>query len=455
MEAQQVLWIAAGNSTELNAVTTAWQTAFRTPAAALNELQNRHFDAILLDFPIPRWTPMELLEQVTGLAPDTYVLIRDPEVTIPKAVRLAHLGAYQVLGDGEDPPVFLEQALADMARRRPLGGSPHAGPEEWASLLVGTSPAMRRVYHVIRMVGSRRSTVLITGESGTGKEVAARALHLASPRGRGPLVAVNCSALPETLLEAELFGHVRGAFAGAVQTRAGRFEQAHGGTLFLDEIGEMPPDLQAKLLRVLQEREFERLGSSETIRVDIRVVAATNCDLAQRIEQGKFREDLFYRLNVVPLHLPPLRQRRDDIALLAVHFAAKICDLEQLPLKTITGEALERLSGYAWPGNVRQLENAVEMAIALSGDRMALVPPDFPLAAPPLPRKGASEGLLVPLPDAGLDYEQTLAVIERSILKQALEKTGGNKKAAADMLGLKRTTLSAKVRSLAPAAVCE
>jgi len=435
-------------------MTSPWRTACRPPAAALNELQNRYFDAILLDFPLPQWTPDDLLEEVRRLAPGALILIRHPQATIPDAVRWAHLGADQVL-TGEDPSAFLKQALAERAGRRPAGSSPHAGPEEWASLMVGTSPAMRRVYHVIRMVGSRRSTVLITGETGTGKEMAARALHLASPRSRGPLVAVSCSALPETLLEAELFGHVRGAFTGAVQARAGRFEQAHGGTLFLDEIGEMPHDLQAKLLRVLQEREFERLGSSETIRVDIRVVAATNCDLVQQIARGNFREDLYYRLNVVPLHLPPLRQRGDDIALLAAHFAAKICHLERLPLRTITAEAMQRLCGYTWPGNVRQLENAVEVAIAMSGDRLELVPPDFPLVGPPAPRRHASDSLQVALPDAGLDYEQTLAVIERSILEQALERTGGNKKAAADMLGLKRTTLSAKVRSLAPAVACD
>ncbi|HEV3334072.1 MAG TPA: sigma-54 dependent transcriptional regulator [Bryobacteraceae bacterium] len=454
MEAQRVLWINAGGSAELNAVAAPWHIVCRPPAAALKELQNWHFDAILLDFPLPPWTPIELLESIKSVAPETPILIRHPEATISDAVRWAHMGAYQVLSGGEEPSGLLDHLLADRTGRQ-AGGSTYAGPEEWASLLVGTSPAMRRVYHIIRMVGSRRATVLITGETGTGKEVAARALHQASPRRGGPLVSVNCSALPETLLEAELFGHVRGAFTGAVQTRAGRFEQAHNGTLFLDEIGEMPADLQAKLLRVLQEREFERLGSSETVRVDIRVVAATNCDLARKIEQGTFREDLYYRLNVVPLHLPPLRQRRGDIALLAAHFAAKICGLERLPLKTVTAEAVARLSGYAWPGNVRQLENAVEVAIAMSGDRLALAPSDFPLAAPARFRQDESRGPLVSLPDTGLDYEQTLAVIERSILEQALERTGGNKKAAADMLGLKRTTLSAKVRSLAPVAVCE
>jgi DNA-binding NtrC family response regulator len=326
--------------------------------------------------------------------------------------------------------------------------------EEWERLLVGESAEMRQVSHIIRMVGARRSTVLITGETGTGKEMAARALHLAGPRRRALLVAVNCSALPENLLEAEWFGHVKGAFTGAFQNRIGRFEQAQGGTLFLDEIGDLPLDLQAKLLRVLQEREFQRLGSSETIRLDIRVVAATNCDLQRRIEQSRFREDLFYRLNVVPIHMPSLRQRRDDIPALALHFVEKVCRLEDIPPKSLWPAAIERLCGYSWPGNVRQLENAVEMAVALSGDRIVLIAEDFPLAAPaPAGTPIFTGAPVVAVPDDGLDYERTVALIERSILEQALHKTGGNKKAAAEMLRLKRTTLSAKMRSL-DAAVC-
>jgi len=326
--------------------------------------------------------------------------------------------------------------------------------EDWDRLLLGESREMRQLKHVIRMVGDRRATVLITGETGTGKEVAARAIHMAGKRRRSPLVAVNCSALPENLLEAELFGHVRGAFTGAVQNRTGRFEQAQGGTLFLDEIGELPPDLQVKLLRVLQEREFQRLGSSETIHADVRVIAATNCDLTERIALGTFREDLYYRLNVVPLHMPPLRHRATDIPLLAWHFVEKICTLEELEAKSLASESIDLLCRYAWPGNVRQLENAVEMAVALSGSRMLLNPEDFPLPAPARARSPVhSASPLVSVPDDGLDYEQTLAVIERSILEQALRKTNGNKKAAAEMLRLKRTTLSAKVRSLDSMAV--
>jgi DNA-binding NtrC family response regulator len=321
--------------------------------------------------------------------------------------------------------------------------------QDWEHLLIGESPVMRQVSHLIRLVGTRRSTVLITGETGTGKEMAARALHLAGPRRRAPLVAVNCTALPENLLEAELFGHVKGAFTGAFQNRIGRFEQAQGGTLFLDEIGDLPLDLQAKLLRVLQERELQRLGSSETIRLDIRVVAATNCDLQQRIGAGRFREDLFYRLNVVPVHMPPLRQRRDDIPALAIHFVEKVCGLEQIPPKALSPASIERLLDQSWPGNVRQLENAVEMAVALSGDRRLLLAEDFPIPATQPARLPVPAGApLIAVPEGGLDYEQTLAVIERSILEQALRKTGGNKKAAAEMLRLKRTTLSAKMRSL-------
>jgi len=242
------------------------------------------------------------------------------------------------------------------------------------------------------------------------------------------------------LLESELFGHVRGAFTGAVQSRVGRFEQANGGTLFLDEIGDLPLLLQAKLLRALQEREFQRLGSSETVRVDVRVVAAANCDLLSRIQHGQFREDLYYRLNVAPVSVPPLRHRAGDIQLLAGHFVRKICLAEDIDLKYLSPEAVSRLEDYDWPGNVRQLENAVETAVALSGNRRMLEPADFPTPG----------GLRLPPPvvEGGFTYAETVANFERSILEQALRKTGGNKKAAAELLGLKRTTLSAKIRSL-------
>ena len=329
----------------------------------------------------------------------------------------------------------------------PLALSPASEPS-WRSLLVGSSPALMQVVELISLIGSRRSTVLIMGETGTGKEVVARAIHLASPRAAQSMVALNCAAIPKELLEAELFGHVKGAFTGAAASRIGRFEQADLGILFLDEIGDMPLDLQAKLLRVLQEREFQRVGSSETVKIDVRVIAATNVDLLERVKSGKFREDLYYRLHVVPVRIPPLRARKDDIPLLVDHFIRKVCAHEGLPLKQITAEALAYLSDHGWPGNVRQLENTVEMAVVLSADRTDLTKNDFTV---PAQVKDVAVELtdeqLVKLPEEGLDFEAVIGRIEFNLLEQALQKANGNKKVAADILRLKRTTLAAKLKS--------
>ena len=408
---------------------------------ALPRLATGACEAVLVTLPLAGWEPGAILAEIRRRSPRVPVFFNAPAATPPEVCRWMELGVEFVYG-GAVPP-------ADLAAR--LGGRlPGAPPAEpWRELLVGSSPALESVCSLVRLVASRRSTVLITGETGTGKELVARALHLAGPRARHALVAVNCSAIPEHLLEAELFGHVRGAFTGAVQQRVGRFELADRGTLFLDEVGDLPLDFQTKLLRFLQEREFQRLGSSETVRVDVRVVAATHVDLARRIEQGRFREDLFYRLNVVPIATPPLRERPDDIPALVRHFLDKICANEQLPPKRVFPEALDRLKRYPWPGNVRQLENAVEMAVALSGERQVLHPADFrlPLASPQPPSAiPAAAGL--PLPPEGLDFEEAVSRFERQLLEQALRRTGGNKKRAAEILGLKRTTLTAKWRAL-------
>ena len=439
----QVLWIGASQSLPPGwpGHEAGWQISFESPENALAALSRANYAAVVLDR-----ASCELLEQVLRLAEGAPVLVHDPNVSVSDAVKLTRLGVRQVLTSAPESIGLIDEAVQD-SRHVQWRGAFRAVVADWQRLLVGESREMKSIHHVIGLVASRRATVLITGETGTGKEIAARALHFAGNRRTGPWVAVNCSALPETLLESELFGHARGAFTGAFQSRAGRFEQAQGGTLFLDEIGEMPLELQAKLLRVLQERELQRLGGSETIRLDIRVIAATNCDLAARVAQGRFREDLYYRLNVVPLEMPPLRRRPGDVQLLAEHFADKICRAEGIARKLYTPDALDRLSAHPWPGNVRQLENAVEMAVALSGDRRSLGAADFPLAGAELPRSEAPLASVVAVPDGGLDYEHTLAAIERSILEQALRKTGGNKKAAAEMLHLKRTTLSAKVRS--------
>lgn len=290
---------------------------------------------------------------------------------------------------------------------------------------------------------------MLWGETGTGKEVLAQAIHAAGNRSAHPFVAVNCSAIPGTLLESELFGHTRGAFTGAHAHRTGRFEQAQNGTIFLDEIGDLDVELQSKLLRVLQEREIERLGSSERVRLDVRVIAATHIDLHARVRAGAFREDLYYRLNVIPIEIPPLRARRSDIPLLAEHFLRKICTLEGISPRVLTGGVMMHLMEHSWPGNIRELENTLERAVALSGERLLLGEEDFDLP------KASLQGELdvdCELPDGGFDYDRAVSRFEWNLLSQALRKAGGNKKAAAEMLGLKRTTLAAKVKTLSTTA---
>ncbi len=402
------------------------------------------WDAAIANLPIDGYTPGEVIEEIGRLRKGLPVLIRDSRSDLAEAVRCTKLGVFHYFDDVAQPKDILD--VLHLAKHSTARRS--ADSEPWRSLLVGVSRPMQELAERIRLVASRRSTILITGETGTGKDLAARAIHMASTRCQQPLVTVNCSALPENLLEAELFGHVRGAFTGAIQNRVGRFEQAHRGTIFLDEIADMPLDTQTKLLRVLQEREFQRLGSSETIKVDVRVIAACNINLLDRLRQGRFREDLYYRLNVIPIEICPLRERPSDIPLLVEHFVEKICRQEGIPNRRVALETMARLSAYHWPGNVRQLENAIEMAVALCGDRELLVPSDFPLAASGTrPVDLPVNGPFLALPDAGLDFEYTVGAIARSILEQALSRTGGNKKAAADMLHLKRTTLSAKLRA--------
>jgi transcriptional regulator with PAS, ATPase and Fis domain len=302
---------------------------------------------------------------------------------------------------------------------------------------------MKRLFQLLETVAPTSSTILVTGETGTGKEVVARAIHHNSARRSQRFVALNCSAIPEALLEAELFGHVRGAFTGAVGNRQGRLEQAHKGTFFLDEVGTMSVALQTKLLRALQEREFERVGDSHTIKVDVRVVAATNGDLVRMVADGQFREDLYYRLNVIPVHLPPLRERKDDIPLLVQHFLDKFVT-KNSERKTVAQEAMRGLMAYQWPGNVRQLENAVERAVAFSGARAQIDIGDLPTEI-----QQAHEPVLpsaVTLPDEGVDLDGFIAGIEHDLIQRSLERTGGNKGAAAKLLGLKRTTLVEKLK---------
>ena len=320
----------------------------------------------------------------------------------------------------------------------------------WRRFLIGESASILEICEIVQLIAAKRCTVLISGETGTGKEVIARAIHAASERSAAAMVSVNCTALPANLVESELFGHVKGAFTGAQSNRSGRFEQAHKGTIFLDEIGDLPLEAQAKLLRVLQEREFERLGSSETVQVDVRVIAATNIDLEAATHDRKFRQDLFYRLNVVPIHMPALRERRSDIPLLVEYFLAKIAQLDSTSLKQITSDAMDYLQQLAWPGNVRQLEHAVQKAVALSGDRLILTANDFRPRRAPIPVLNGNSGPLVKLGKDGLNFDAVVSDFERSLIDQALTLSNGNKSHAADLLGIKRTTLLAKMKSFEP-----
>lgn len=419
---------------------------------ALKTLETTTVDAVWGNFSAKdEQGPLELMGAIVEAGIQIPIFIRQREAEVSTAVTLTKMGLMQLFTssiDIEDALFQVELAVEDFQAKTRMEAATQQKQPSWKQFLIGSSKPMQKIGELVQLVAARRCTILISGETGTGKEVVAKAIHMASPRAHVPMVAINCSAIPEHLLEAELFGYVRGAFTGAQQLRIGRFEQAHGSTLFLDEIGDMPLDLQAKLLRVLQEREIQRLGSSETIKVDVRIVAASNADLVAKVRAGLFREDLYYRLNVVPLQMPPLRARPHDVWELAEHFVKKICHSEGLPKKTISMDAVRKLQSYSWPGNVRQLENLVEMAVVLSGNCETLLPIHFSLPESEIADSHPTSSLPVALPDHGLNFQETISQFERSILSQALRKTGGNKKLAADMLHLKRTTLSAKVRLL-------
>jgi len=451
MQLQKLLWLSRADSASAPGDPNWFQVpptftvvnAASTPEA-ITALSKDDFDCVLVTADMADASRIEVLEVIHGIEPTLAVVFWNPELSPAQGVRLFRAGAYFCFGQQDSAEAVRDCVETAMEEKR--GRESVAGAEPWRAFLVGDSRAMETVIETIRLIGNRRCTVLIGGETGTGKEVAARALHAAGPRANHAFVAINCSALPENLLEAELFGHVKGAFTGAIHARMGRFEQAHRGTLLLDEIGDMPLELQTKLLRVLQDREIQRLGGSESIKVDVRVIAATHANLLERVQQGRFREDLYYRLNVVPLQMPPLRKRASDIGLLVEHFVKQICQSEGISVKTVTPEAVERLRTCPWPGNVRQLENAVEMAVALSGERNTLFASDFGLGPAVSVEPEPAECIPFPVPEA-MDFETAVSNFERGMLERALMTTAGNKTAAAELLGLKRTTLIMKLRN--------
>ncbi len=404
-------------------------------AQALNRLKDQTYDLIISDVKMPRVTGFELLKYVREKMPETVVLMITAFSSTEEAVEAMKQGAYDYITKpfkNEEIRLIIKNALERRAvREESRLLKREARQRQGFGNLIGQSKKMQELYDLIEKVAGTRVNVLITGESGTGKEVVAKAIHYNSDRREMPFIPINCGAIPENLLESELFGHEKGSFTGAISQKPGLFEVANNGTLFLDEIGELPAMMQVKLLRVIQEREFRRVGGTKDIRCDVRVIAATNKDLEGEVEVGHFREDLFYRLNVIRIELPALRERRDDIPLLIEHLYRKLTGREGLQIED---QALRRLLDYHWPGNIRELENVIERCVVLgASDRLTAdgLPVQLKATA-----SDKGQGVLAEIPESGFDIDEYLGNIEKDILLRALEKTGGVRKKAADLLGI-------------------
>ena len=425
----------------------------------LRLLQDEGADVVITDLKMARVDGMEVLEEVRSSSPDTEVLVITGHGTVEKAVKAMKLGACDFITkpfSSEEFAIKVDRILRERLSRLELqqenlalrvkntylrSQTEEASPVPYGEM-VGESEGIMKVKRFVGRVARSESTVMVYGESGTGKELVARAIHARSDRHEGPFIRVNCGALPEGLLDSELFGHERGAFTGAAKQRRGRFELANGGTLFLDEISTISPATQVALLRVLQERELERVGGEETIAVDVRIVAATNTSAEELLAGGTFREDLFFRLHVVPLVVPPLRERREDIRILADHFVEKLRARTRSPVTAIHPDAMERLCDYDWPGNVRELENVVERALVLA-ESETLSEEDLPFLAN-LGNSGGGDSIVSGLGD-GVDLSRAVDQVEARLIRQALEQAGGVKAEAARLLNVKKGTLQYKI----------
>ena len=421
-------------------------TTLNDPETVPPFLEESEVDVVVTDLKMPKLSGQEILEHVRKHYQHIPVLIMTAFGSIEGAVEAMRCGAFHYITKpfSNDELLLAVQnaSLLSKAHRDYLNLQESMGIRYGKDQIIGNSKNARDVLDLITRAAPSKSTVLITGESGTGKELVARAIHFASPRAKEPFITVNCMALNPGVLESELFGHEKGSFTGAVAMRRGRFELANHGTLFLDEIGELSADLQVKLLRVLQERRFERVGGSQEIEVDIRVVTATNKDLVKEVEAGRFREDLYYRLNVVHVELPPLRERREDIPLLAIHFAAKYAEMNHTDAKTFAPEAMDYLTAFEWPGNVRQLENVVERCMVLAAGSVVHVQ-DLP---PDLRDEETQFKSAVDLLPVELDLADTLEKIEAALIRRALVRTDFIQVKAAEMLGISKSLLQYKLK---------
>jgi len=416
---------------------------------ALKVVDKEVIDLALIDLVMPQMDGVELIRRIKVVSSNIVPIVMTAYGTITSAVEAMRAGAYHYLTkpfELDDIASLIETALEHQQLKE----------ENWYlkkqlkskykfDNIVGTSEGMEEVFSLVEKVADTDSTVLVLGESGTGKELVARAIHYNSMRLEKPLITVNCGAIPEELLESELFGHIKGAFTGAHTTKPGRFDAADKGTIFLDEIGDMSGKLQVKILRVLQERRFEPVGSTKTHEVDVRIITATNQDLEKAVKEGRFREDLYYRLNVIPVKIPPLRERRSDIPLLIHHFLQKFNEENEKVVEGVSEEAMSILANYDWPGNVRELENTVERIIVLK-DKGEIDIADLP---PQIKGEGERfEHKSIYLPSDGLSFKDAVMQFEKELIKQALDRTGGNKNRAANLLNLNRTTLVEKVKKM-------
>ncbi len=421
--------------------------------AALDAIQRERPHLVLLDIIMPGMDGMELLERAQVTDPGLPIVILTATKTVKTAVAAMKLGAFDYLQkpfDVDELRLIVERATRTAELEAEVKRLRHELRSQGSlRTIVGHSGQIEHVLRTIRTVAPLKTTVLVTGESGTGKELVARALHAESGRADNPWVVLNCAAIPESLLESELFGHERGAFTDAHARKIGLFEQAHRGTIFLDEIGEMSINLQAKLLRVLEEERFSRVGGTAPIQVDVRVVAATNRNLERAIQEGKFRADLYYRLNVISIHLPPLRERNDDIPFLVSHFLESKAREVNAPVKRLSREAMEKIGSYSWPGNVRELENAIERAVILSGARTELEIGDLSdrLRAPTADT-GPLAGLIVEVTSGRRTLGEATDSFERMVIQRGLENANFNQTRAAEMLGTTRRILKYKIDKL-------
>jgi two-component system, NtrC family, response regulator PilR len=415
-----------------------------TGTQALDMVRDREYSAVLLDLMLPDIDGLKVLEEFNKLESAPVTVILTAFASIEKAVKATKLGAFDFITKpfkNDEILLAVKNAIEHRQLRDENIRLKKTLRERYSfKNIIGKSSSMQQVFDLIAQVGPRRSTILVQGESGTGKELAARAIHASSGRSDAPFVAINCGNIPSELLESELFGHVRGAYTGATSAKKGLFQVADGGSLFLDEVSTISPEMQVKLLRVIQEREFRHLGGVENIKVDIRIIAATNTDLQAAVRAGTFREDLYYRLNVIVIKLPPLRERSEDIPLLADHFTRKYCEENRRELCQLDGAAMKVLMDYDWPGNVRELENVIERAVVLAPGNLLtsdLLPKHMATALPADPLR---------FPGEGLSLKERVGNFEKALILAALERSDWNQKRAAQFLSVNATTLNEKLK---------